>query len=352
MPDHRSEKLTKDNSRDGKPISGILKAGTAALSLVAGAPAFAGDARADETTAEDTVNALNGVFGRHAKERGSHAKGFCGAGTFTPSPAAGGLFSAPVFAGIAMPVTVRFSTGGGNPKASDTSRSVRGIGLRFHIPDGDALDLVMTNAPTFFAATPKQFVEFLKVRTADPATGEKNGDKIKAWNEVNPNVMAHLDHVSGTPPPASYATAPYFAAHAFLFDTPGGAAVAAKWIVEPVAGRIGLTLEQEKSLPENFLKEEFSERLGNGPAQWDISLQLGEDGDSRVDPSSLWPDSRKRIPVGRVEIDRILTGEEHKKCTDTVFDPNTLPEGIDATEDPILAIRSAAYSVSLSRRQE
>ena len=301
---------------------------------------------------EDTVNALNGVFGRHAKERGSHAKGFCAAGQFIPSVHGSEFSTTPLFRGSAMPVTARFSIGGGNPKASDKGRSVRGLGVRFHLPNDEELDLVMISAPVFFAATPEQFVEFLKVRTADPATGQKDPAKIKAFNEANPNVMTHLNYVSSTPPPASYATAPYFSTHAFLFEDHGVEERAARWSVEPVGGFQGLSKDQEESFPDSFLEQELGERLERGPAQWEIFLQVAEVGDPLTDPTAPWPDTRRRVNVGRLIIDRLIGKDAEDDCTGFIYDPNNLPSGIAATDDPILAIRSPAYGVSFSRRAE
>ncbi len=344
------------NSRDLRAIKaprfsifyGPIAAGLFAMTLATNplSPAVA------QTTPEDTINALNGVFGRHAGERTSHAKGFCAAGQFIPSAEGSSFSSSPLFKGPAMPVTARFSTGGGNPKASDKSRSVRGLGARFHLPNEEELDLVMITAPTFFAATPEQFVEFLKVRTADPATGKKDPAKIKAFNEANPNVMPHLNHVSQSPPPASYATTPYHSTHAFLFETPNGKEQAARWSVEPVGGFKGLSEEQESSFPDDFLQGELRKRLERGPAQWEIYLQVAEAGDPLNDPTAPWPNTRRRVNVGRLVIDRLIEPGADDDCTGFVYDPNNLPSGIAATEDPILAIRSPAYAVSFGRRSE
>jgi catalase len=79
---------------------------------------------------------LNGVFGKHAGMRAAHTKGFCVTGQFTPSPDAAGLSKAPQFA-KPVPVTGRFSLGGGNPEAPDNVKgNVRGLALRFDLGGG------------------------------------------------------------------------------------------------------------------------------------------------------------------------------------------------------------------------
>ncbi|MDP1906660.1 MAG: catalase, partial [Hyphomicrobium sp.] len=55
-------------------------------------------ATAQEAQPEDLVNALNGVFGVHAKMRAAHTKGICVKGNFTPTAEAAALSKSPVFA--------------------------------------------------------------------------------------------------------------------------------------------------------------------------------------------------------------------------------------------------------------
>src|ERR1700738_1578398 len=78
-------------------------------------------AAAQEAQPDDLVNALNGVFGKHAGKRAAHAKGICIKGSFTPTSEAPALSKAPHVAGP-VPIVGRFSQGGGNPAASDSEQ--------------------------------------------------------------------------------------------------------------------------------------------------------------------------------------------------------------------------------------
>lgn len=300
-------------------------------------------------SAEDTVDALNGVFGKHAKTRGSHAKGFCIKGEFTPAESE--FTDIPLFGNGVIPITGRFSLGGGNPEASDKSRGVRGVALRFNLPAGDVHDLVMISAPIFFASTPEQFVEFLKVRTADPTTGEKNPAKIAEFNEANPNVMPHLNYVSQTAPSASYASSPYFSTHAFLFGAEDSDRQAARWVFKPSGGFVGLTAAEEDNFPDDFLEAELNKRLAKGPAEWDAFLQKAQNGDDVTDPSAEWASGDDNfVKVGQLKISQTIESGSNEDCTGQIFDPNNLTAGIEATDDPILKIRRPAYAVSFGRR--
>ena len=64
-----------------------LLMGCSALALAMASAA----AMAQEAQPEDLVNALNGVFGAHAKMRAAHTKGICVKGNFTPTPEAAAL---------------------------------------------------------------------------------------------------------------------------------------------------------------------------------------------------------------------------------------------------------------------
>jgi catalase len=109
-------------------------------------------AAAPVTPLGDLVDALNGVFGKH-KARASHAKGVCFAGQFESSAQAAGVTRAALFQpGKRSPLIGRFSVGGGNPKAPDNGKSVRGIALR--LTDGsERLEWIFVSAPHFFAQT-------------------------------------------------------------------------------------------------------------------------------------------------------------------------------------------------------
>lgn len=133
-----------------------------------------------DPTAVDLVDALNGVFGKHAGMRAAHTKGFCVTGLFTPSPEAATFSKAPQFA-KPVPIIGRFSLGGGNPEAPDNAKdNVRGLALRFDLGNGAASDLVMISAPVFFVKTPALFVEFLQT------VGSGDKDKLSRYSPDEP----------------------------------------------------------------------------------------------------------------------------------------------------------------------
>lgn len=295
----------------------------------------------------DLVDALNGVFGSHAGKRASHAKGFCVRGEFIPAPKVGDFVHSPLFTRGAVPVNARFSIGGGNPKAPDKSRSVRGLSLRME-GNGETYDLLLISEPAFFAATPASFVSFLQARVPDPATGKPDPAKIAAHNAAHPDGARQPALLAAHAAPASYATTPYFSNNAFVFQGRDKLRRHARLVAEPHAGTRHLSADEEKNLPDLFLQDELDQRLAAGPVGFTLYAQLPAAGDSLVDPSTVWQGAGK-VELGQL---RITAQAAPGQCDGLVYMPVTLPSGITPSDDPILQARAAAYAVSLSRRSQ
>jgi catalase len=320
--------------------------GAAALALALFAAPIA--AAAEEAQPEDLVNALNGVFGAHAGKRAAHTKGICLKGSFTPTAEAATLSKAPHFAGP-VPMTARFSLGGGNPAASDKQKdNARGLAVHFDLGKGNTTDLVMISAPMFVAKTPEQFVALLKT-VAPGLDGKQDADKIAAFFKANPESTRQGAWLNARPVPASYASAQYFGVHAFTVTNAKGDKHVIKWTFVPVKGEPGLSDEDAKGKGDDFYAAELKGRLAKGPAEFDLYAILGEPGDPEDDPTAEWPEGRKEVKMGTLAIS---AEEADATCDAGIFDPNNLADGIEAPKnDKILPMRSLDYAVSFGRRQ-
>ncbi|MEH6997970.1 MAG: catalase [Limnobacter sp.] len=88
----------------------------------------------EPANAVNLVDGLEGVFGTHAARR-SGARGVCAAGEFVGNKAASAISKASAFSGKPVPVTLRFSVGGGNPNAPENGKGVRGLAAQFDLPN-------------------------------------------------------------------------------------------------------------------------------------------------------------------------------------------------------------------------
>ena len=59
---------------------------------------------------------------------------------------------------------------------------------------------------------------------------------------------------------------------------------------------------------------------------------------------------RQRVDAGTLTLDAVSSEDDRGACTDINYDPLVLPPGIEASDDPLLSARSAAYSRSFTLR--
>jgi catalase len=304
---------------------------------------------AQTSVPEAQVNALEALFGKQASFRRSQAKGLCASGYFVGNTVGRSLSSAAVFSGDRVPVIARFSVGGGSPKASDKSKSVRGLALQFDMANGEVWQTANISAPVYFVSKPEQFVPFLQVRTADPSTGKPDPVKLKAFNDANPETLIQAAYVGRAPVPASYGSVSYWSTNAFELVNASQQSQFVRWQFVPDMGHLGLSEAQLQSMPDEFLADELRKRVASTPVSFAFKLQLAEKGDQLTDPTRVWPDSRLVVPAGQLVINQVepaLGGA----CDKLTFNPLALPKGMLASADPVLLARPAPYGVSLGRR--
>lgn len=306
-------------------------------------------ASASPPTPTDQIDALNQVFGRHANVRASHAKGICVSARFTPDSEAPAFVRASLFAEAEVPAIARFSIGGGNPKVSDKSRTVRGLAVRLQ-GKTENYDLVMISEPAFFAATPEGFVSFLQARVPDPVTKQPNPDRIREHNARFPDGVRQGALLATHGAPVSYATTPYFTNHAFRFTGTTRTPTWARVQLEPAAGTHYLSTVQEADAPDNFLQEELAQRLARNPVSFSIVARPAGKGDSLTDSTLPWrADGPAPVVLGKLQVIALAPAAT---CDALTFVPTVLPAGVEPSADPILQARAAAYAVALQRRQQ
>jgi catalase len=305
---------------------------------------------ASKSQAEQLVDAFNKVFGAHPGMRANHPKGVVLEGAFTPSGQAASVSKAAHFKKQkkAIPVTVRFSAGSGLPTVPDTSDMPRGMAVKFSLPDGSKTDIVVLSySGGFPVATGDDFRDFL---LAIAASGPDAPKPTALDNFLSTHPAAKTFVEAPKPPPVSYATLPYFGINAFKFTNAKGTTAHVRYQLEPVAGTHYLPKEQVASMGPDYLTTEIQDRVRRGGVKFKWMAQVAESGDKVDDPTIVWPDSRKKIELGTITITKAVADSQaaEKKL---LFVPGALVPGIEAA-DPMIAARSAAYIVSLSRRAQ
>ena len=324
-----------------------LAAASALVTISAVAASHAAEAMpVDPSRMVDAFEATNGKFDGY---RRSGAKGVCAMGEFVGSAEARTLSTASAFSGRAVPVIVRFSVGGANPRAADNTRSQRNLALQFNLPDGESWQMGNISAPIFGAASPAQMLGRLESLRPDPATKAADPAKVKAFADANPEVLQQGRYYASQPVPASFGAVNYWGVHAFAFVNAKGSKQFGKWVFEPAGGVQTLTDDEAKARGASFLFDDLRQRVKEGKVTFNFNLELAEPGDNLDNATVAFPAGRKKVTLGSLKVTSVAE-DGGGACLNITFNPLILPKGVEPSADPMLAGRAAPYGVSLGRR--
>jgi catalase len=297
---------------------------------------------------EQLVAGLNGVSGEHPGYRAAHARGVCALGSFHADAGAAQFSRAAHLQGAEIPVVLRFSNGSGNPDAPDHTRDGRGLALKFRLPDGTSTDMVGLTMPMFFVRTPADFLDFLAARRPDPATGAPDMAAVGAFLEKHPETLPAVQFALSAELPASYATSKYYGVHTFVLENADGNNQPFRYHWEPSAGVQTISDEDAQASGERYLTDEIAERLSREPVSFTLWWTFPDDDDQLNDPTVIWPDGRRQVEAGRLQIDALAA--DQTEADRMIWDPNNVTDGLAVSADPILPARGGAYGVSYTRR--
>lgn len=289
------------------------------------------------------------VHGNKSGYRTVHAKGLVCEGTFTPSSEAARLSIARHFQGSSVPIIARFSDGAPDPAVSDNSPDAgpRGLAIRFQLPGGGETDIVTMSHNGFVVGTGE---EFLALQTAIAAIDPTKPHpwEIERFLGSHPLAMKFVQENKIIP--ASFASEAFFSNNAFTFVDNAGARQPGRYQILPASGKRNLTEQEAKTRTENFLVDDLKARLQTGPVKYRLVVQLPNPGDITKDSSLVWPDDRKTIVLGMISITSVV-GNSVGLEKALAFDPTSLTDGIELSDDPLPALRSRVYSLAARHRR-
>lgn len=306
-----------------------------AISLAAGSAGRAGTPVLIGATVDDPVHtplelveSLHRAFGNN-HVRAIHAKGIILEGEFAPDVHAKELSKAPHLQGPASKVVVRFSDFSGLPTIPDNDplANPRGMAVRFQLPGGATTDLIAHSYNGFPVSNTDELRDLILALAASTPRAEMP-NSLDWFLEARPAAKAFLN---GQKNPASFGAVDYYGIGTFKFTNTKGQGHQVRYELRPEGGEELLTKEQAAEQGANYLMDEIRARVANGPVYFGLHVQVADATDTIKDPSVVWPDTRKRVYLGRLAIARVTpnTPEEHKAL---VFNPSNLPPGIEASD--------------------
>lgn len=288
------------------------------------------------TDAATMVDALERMSGWHPGRRRAYARGRCFDATFTPSGAAARYTTASHLQRDRVRVVVRFANTNSPATGHPTGR---GMSVKF-----PGTDLVAMSAPVFCAATPAKFLELTHLVSGKAPGSRERADAVTAFVAAHPESGPALAASARIATPSSYATARFWAVHAFVWVAPDGTRRHVRYRWEPDA------VCQQAAAEGVPLIDELAERLRREPVSFTLKVQFAEPGDPTDDPTRAWPDTRAEITAGRLDVLGPVADEYF--WNNHLFDPTRLVPGIELSDDPVLACRGAAYGEGFSRRYQ
>jgi catalase len=148
--------------------------------------------------------------------------------------------------------------------------------------------------------------------------------------------------------PASFADEQYYGINAFIFTNRSGQKQAFRYIIVPEK-IVHLGKEEAAKKSPSYLIDDLPVRLAKGPVSFHIMAQLAAAGDSTKDPTQPWPEDRKVVDLGVLTIDKSVP-DSIAAQRKLLFLPGRLTDGIEPSDDPLIAARDGSYAVSFGRR--
>lgn len=317
--------------------------------VLMGLGATSAPALAQDETTQSIVEIMRTFAGKQ-KARPSGAKGQCFNARFLPTAEGRSLSKSAMFA-KESPALVRFSVGGGNPKVADVTKTVnRGLALRIDPNGPGQSEFVTVNAPINFVKSPEQMLGFLRARLPG-ADGKPDPEKIKAFADANPETANQGKFLASRPVPGSWVGVNYWAIHPYTFTNAQGAKQVVKFRFAPIGGEVGLTDDEAKAKPADFLVDDIKARIAEKkPAGFDMLAIYGTATDAMIPATQQWPDEDKRptVKIGQLTVTGL---EANETCDGQIFDPTNLADGLAGpTNDPLFTQRQPAYAISISER--
>lgn len=301
-------------------------------------------AKPESVQAHQLVDIFEKLSGKHPGVRKAHASGVCATGSFTPNSEAGPFADAPLLSSGELPISVRFSMGGGNPEADERAPGTRGMAVQITLEDGSRHIFTGNNFPVFAGKDPETFFGFLSTLLPDE-NGQRNPQKTMEYIKAHPSVQANALWNQQAKTAYSYANTEFFGLHTFFYNS-GDESVMFRWHISPDLAVRTMGLEEAKTLETPFLAQRLTEQLAEDTVSFSLNVSLGEEGDAINDPSAQWPSDRQVVNLGKITLES-AGGDD---CTGTNFDPNVLSQGFTPSDDPVLKMRSAAYAISFGKR--
>lgn len=292
-------------------------------------------------------------------ERVVHAKGSGAHGFFECTAPADDITTADLFGtkGKKCPITVRFSTVGGESGSHDCARDPRGFSVKFRTEEGN-WDMVANNTPVFFLRDPAKFPHFIHTQKRDPSTHLTHADdSTMFWDYLsqNPESIHQVMILMGDRGiPDGYRFMHGYSGHTLKFINKAGEWVYTQVHFKSQQGTKFITQEDSANKSPDYSQKDLFEAIQRGEyPKWSVEVQTmkpkeaeelwEKQGINVFDLTHVWP--QKQFPLRK--IGEFTLNENainyFAEVEQVAFNPSHMPTGIEPSADPVLQSRLFSY---------
>lgn len=291
-------------------------------------------------------------------ERVVHAKGSGAHGVYKTTDSLEDLCLADVFqAGKECPITVRFSTVGGESGSHDCARDPRGFSIKFRTDEGN-WDIVANNTPVFFLRDPAKFPVFIHTQKRHPSTHLTHADDSTVfWDYLsqNPESIHQVMILMGDRGiPDGYRHMHGYLGHTVKLVNKAGEWVYCQFHMISQQGTKFFTQEESFEKSPDYSQKDLYEAIEKGDfPKWSVEVQtmtskqaeeLWEKEKINVfDLTHIWP--HDKFPLRKVGEFTLNENAENyfAEIEQICFNPAHMVPGIEPSADPVLQSRLFSY---------
>jgi len=292
-------------------------------------------------------------------ERVVHAKGSGAHGFFECTDPMPDLSLADIFStkGKKCPISVRFSTVGGESGSHDCARDPRGFSVKFRTDDGN-WDMVANNTPVFFLRDPAKFPHFIHTQKRDPSTHLTHADdSTMFWDYLcnNPESVHQVMILMGDRGiPDGYRFMHGYAGHTLKLVNKDGDWVYGQMHMKSLQGTKFITTEDSASKSPDYSQKDLYGAIQRGDfPKWSVEWQTMTPKQAEevwetqkiniFDLTHVWPqDQFPRRKVGEFTLNENAINY-FAEIEQIAFNPAHMPPGIEPSADPVLQSRLFSY---------
>jgi len=291
-------------------------------------------------------------------ERVVHAKGGGAHGYYQTTDTLEDICMADLFKpGKKCPVTVRFSTVGGESGSHDCARDPRGFSVKFRTDEGN-WDVVANNTPVFFLRDPAKFPYFIHTQKRDPSTHLTHADDSTVfWDYLsqNPESVHQVMILMGDRGiPDGWRKMHGYYGHTLKLINKQGEWIYAQMHMKSKQGTGFITQEDSANYSPDYAQKDMYDAIEKGDFPgWDVCFQTMTAKQAEdlwqtqkiniFDLTHVWP--HKQFPLRKVG--EFFLNENVKnyfaEIEQIAYSPSHYVPGIEPSADPVLQSRLFSY---------